>query len=388
MIFSEGEIKRRLESLMKAMEELNLGGVILHSADSVYYFSGIPLLDEWGRPMWFLLKRDGSRALVASIIEYENMRTAANVDGIRIYEDTRSSLPQCVDVAVDFFRTTVNRKFGIERSVLPLGAWEALREALPAAEFVDVSPYVAQARLVKSEEEIAVMRLAGDVAKIGANAFLNALHPGVTETAVAAAATGAVDQAIGALGPDYMSSSFSYCQFGQRTLSPHLKPSGRRAKQGDVVGLNVFPVVSGYLIELERTVIIGEGTTEQEAALAAVTRAFAAAKAHYRPGVELRDVNRCGLDVLTSHGYKIGATNGAKHGAGHACGILIGSSGREELGEVRPYNPTTVAEGMINAIEPGIYLHDLGAAFRHSDVLLATPNGSECLTDFPVTFRL
>jgi Xaa-Pro aminopeptidase len=38
---------------------------------------------------------------------------------------------------------------------------------------------------------------------------------------------------------------------------------------------------------------------------------------------------------------------------------------------------------MVNSVEPGIYLPDLGG-FRHSDVMMLTGDGAVCLTDFPL----
>jgi Xaa-Pro aminopeptidase len=61
---------------------------------------------------------------------------------------------------------------------------------------------------------------------------------------------------------------------------------------------------------------------------------------------------------------------------------MIGAAGREEIGELRTYNPTALQPGMATSVEPGIYLPDLGG-FRHSDVLFVTHGGSVTVTDFP-----
>lgn len=61
---------------------------------------------------------------------------------------------------------------------------------------------------------------------------------------------------------------------------------------------------------------------------------------------------------------------------------MIGAASREELGEIRVYNPGRFAAGMVSSVEPGIYLPGIGG-FRHSDVVLVTETGSELLTEFP-----
>jgi Xaa-Pro aminopeptidase len=62
---------------------------------------------------------------------------------------------------------------------------------------------------------------------------------------------------------------------------------------------------------------------------------------------------------------------------------MIGAAGREEAGELRVYNTNPLRPHMVNSVEPGIYLPDLGG-FRHSDVMMLTGDGAVCLTDFPL----
>ena len=61
---------------------------------------------------------------------------------------------------------------------------------------------------------------------------------------------------------------------------------------------------------------------------------------------------------------------------------MIGSAGREESGELRSYNETVLRAGMVNSMEPGVYIPGLGG-FRHSDVLAITDDGYEDLSNFP-----
>ena len=61
------------------------------------------------------------------------------------------------------------------------------------------------------------------------------------------------------------------CGLGVRnhSLSPHRHPTSRRLRRGDVVGLNVFPVILGDCMELEQTYVYGEPTKDQATALRA-----------------------------------------------------------------------------------------------------------------------
>jgi Xaa-Pro aminopeptidase len=179
--------------------------------------------------------------------------------------------------------------------------------------------------------------------------------------------------------PTALSSCYAYCQTGLGTLTPHLHPTGREIQQGDLIALNVFPVVDGYCMELERTFVLGEPTRQAQHALDTVTTVFEATKQTVRSGASMADIDRLAQAALDEAGYG----KSIRHGTGHAHGIMIGSAGREELGELRHYNNRNLAPNMVCSVEPGIYISDLGG-FRHSDVMLVAPAHTECLTEFPV----
>jgi Xaa-Pro aminopeptidase len=174
-----------------------------------------------------------------------------------------------------------------------------------------------------------------------------------------------------------VSSPFVYVNTGLNSLTPHLHPTGRRIERGDIVALNVFPVVSGYMIELERTLIFGRCTPEQEGVLRVIEEAFSAGKKAVAAGVRACDVDRVTREVREKYGFG----EFTRGGTGHSHGILIGTNGREELGELRSYNTRPLQVAMVVSVEPGIYLPDVGA-YRHSDVLVVTEHGSEVITEF------
>jgi Xaa-Pro aminopeptidase len=97
------------------------------------------------------------------------------------------------------------------------------------------------------------------------------------------------------------------------------------------------------------------------------------------PGVVMGDIDKAARKRLTELGYG----DYIRHGTGHAHGIMIGQTSREEFGELREYNRRAFEVGMASSVEPGIFLPGLGA-FRHSDVLVVTDRGAECVTDFDV----
>lgn len=378
-IFTPGEMERRLGAFRNGLAARLLDAALVHTPDNVYYLSGVPLLSAWGRPMLAAVRAGGEATVIGALIEKENMESCSWMSDIRPYGDQEDVWRTSLDMATDFMRGAQKapRRVGVEQDLLPIGVYGSLRAAFPEAEFVEIGDLIASIRIVKSPEEIRLLRVGGAVAKIGAGAFLEATAERATETDVASYAVVQMNKALAALYPHGGTSTYAYCQAGDHTMTPHLHPTGRRLRQGDIVGLNVFPVIWGYCMELERTFVLGEPTPDQLRALDAVGEAFEACKAAIRPGVRMSEVDGLGRAVLREHGYEAYI----RHGTGHAHGIMIGSAGREEMGELREYNVNFMQPGMVNSVEPGIYIPGLGG-FRHSDVMLVTDEGAECLTEF------
>jgi Xaa-Pro aminopeptidase len=383
-IFSDSEMKRRQDAFAITLASLQLDVAILHTADSVFYLSGIPLLSPWGRPMWMVFGPTGTSALVGSKGEKVNNERNARATEVLAFGDEEKSSDGCLRLVCDAVRRFAPDagRIGLELSLIPFGLYQALRNELPKVDFVEIGDAVGAMRIVKSAEEIELLELGGAVAKIGATAFIEALTLNTTELAVVAHAVGEMDRALGALRPDALSSTFAYCHFGDHSLTPHLHATGRRLRHGDIVALNVFPVICGYLMELERTLIFGTATDAQQKALDAVNTAFHAAKKAVRPGAKSNEIDAVARDILRDRGYM----QYVRSGTGHAHGIMIGAAGREELGELRAYNRKALEPNMICSIEPAVYMPELGGGFRHSDVMIVTPGGARCITDFPTQF--
>lgn len=379
-IFSPEEIGRRRDDLLRWMKENDVDAVVLHAADSVYYLSGVPLLSEWGRPMWFVQKATGEAALIGSGIERENMMSAPHADGLW-YDDSQSVVAGALDLVSRFLGSAGT--LGLERGLISRRLEDELQSALSAVRLMDVGPQLSEQRLVKSPEEVELLCLAGDIARIGADAFLDAFKEGVTELHVASAAVHAMNVATAALAPVALSSTYAYCQTGQRTLTPHLHPGGRRIRRGDVIGLNVFPTISGYCVELERTFVFGTPTDDQARALDASTRAFDEAKQAVRIGVPMSEVDALATEILVQAGYG----DYIRHGTGHAHGIMIGQASREEYGELRAYNDRAFLSGIACSVEPAVFIPDVGA-FRHSDVLIVGDDGVRCITEYDVRLAI
>ena len=376
-IFSKDEMRRRTDAFTAGLAERSLDGALLNTADNVFYMTGVPLLSEWGRPMWAVFQVGGKSAVIGSYIEALSMEQNAATDETIPYADEENVVTTSIALATDRLRKGGKaRRIGVERNLISLGVYERLQAALPDTEFVEIGDILSDLRIVKSPEELKILELGGEISKIGASAFLEAIHENCTELAVTSHAVGEMNRALAALYPSGATSTYAYAHFADHAMTPHHHATGRRLRHGDVVGLNVFPVIWGYCMELERTFVFGMPSKEQQRALDTVNEAFEAAKKAIGPGVSAAEIDELTRRMMGEKGY----SKQIYHGTGHAHGIMIGSAGREESGELRVYNKTKLRPNMINSVEPALFT-DVGA-FRHSDVMLITETGARCVTQF------
>ena len=384
-IFSTAEMKGRVARLQEAMRAERVDVVVCHTADNAFYLSGLPLLSAWGRPAIVAVTSGGEGTIACAMIEKENAERDTWLGDVRAYADEENVWVAAIGLIADFVKGKGHGRgrIGVEMDYLSRGTERLLREALPDAELVDVTPAIMGLRIIKSAEEQRLLKLGGEIAQVGAKAFLEALRDGTTELEVASHAVHAMNVELARRYPEGGSSTYAYCQTGLNTLTPHLHPTGKRIRKGELIALNVFPVIWGYCMELERTFVFGDPTREQQRALDAVNAAFDMGKAAVKPGVRFADVDRLTRGYLREQGY----FDYIRHGTGHAHGIMIGAASREELGEIRIYNDGRFAPGMVNSVEPGIYVPGLGG-FRHSDVVLVTETGTELWTPFPRDIRV
>jgi Xaa-Pro dipeptidase len=96
-----------------------------------------------------------------------------------------------------------------------------------------------------------------------------------------------------------------------------------------------------------------------------------------RPGVACGEIDAAVGDFLKAEGYDGEARR--LHRTGHGIGL-----GNHEAPWIAVGSNEVLAENMVISIEPGIYLDgELPGGFRHSDTVLVTGDGFECLTHLP-----
>lgn len=126
----------------------------------------------------------------------------------------------------------------------------------------------------------------------------------------------------------------------------HGIPDRRPLKNGDILSIDMGAILDGWHSDMARSVIIGEGTPEQEALLEVTKKSFYAGMAQARAGNRLRDISKAVEAVLL--GGNLGIVTAL---VGHGIGREMHEAPDVPNYTFRGPNPRLRA-GMVLAIEP------------------------------------
>jgi Xaa-Pro dipeptidase len=351
-----------------------------HYAD-VYYLTGFythqPFIpDEPGR--WrahghtaLVLPIHGPSTLLLDMTELQDPPPVA--DRVRFTEDLVESLiatvaetgPPGSDVAL------------VGGEALAWRWGRQLSSHLPKHRFVEADDLAAELRLVKSEAELDLLGAAGEVGARAINAVMEAAVPNATEAEVVAAAIAEIVRAGGALYGLGLSSGPWAHTFGPSTPAAY---SRRRLKAGDMIRLDLYGSIEGYLFDFGRSRVVGRTPTrEQQEILDAVRDSVQAGTELLRPGETLGAVARRCEEVLGASAYarRHGLPRTMMGGTwGHSLGLDWGAPWIETT------SSTVIRAGMCFAIERRIEAPGIGGANYENDVIV-TDAGPEIATPAP-----
>ena len=377
--FEASEYERRIARARKIMEAHGCDTLVVTSMHQIAYLTGF-LYCAFGRPYACVLTPDTITTVSANIDAAQPARRSYGENVI--YTDwNRDNFERAVaSLASD-------KRVGIEGDHLTLSLRDRLSVALGEPSFVDAAPDLMRARMVKSSAEIDLIRGGAAVADIVGEAIRDAIREGTREIDVAMAGRDAMERAIVERFPDSeLRDTWVWFQSGPNTDGAHNPVTTRRLRQGDILSLNTFPMISGYYTALERTMWLGEPSKEALRVWKANIAAHELGLSLIRPGATCsgiaHEINRFfaaeNLLQYRSFGY------------GHSFGVLSHYYGREAGLELREDVDTVLEPGMVVSMEPMLWIppsSDLDrtahGGYREHDILVVTDDGTKNITSFP-----
>jgi Xaa-Pro dipeptidase len=380
---TDAEHRARTEKLAERIRDAKLTGAVLFDASYVLYYTGFAFIPT-ERPVALVINAGGDTGMLAPRLEQEHAGSNAIVQQVVHYPEYPSEEHPMEWLRRLLHALEVTGAVGADQDGYPwiLGYRGPTLTELTGQAPRKVTAMVEEQMAVKSPAEIELIRESAKWGNLAHTLLQRYTRPGLTETEVTQRASDEANLAmLDAIGPVYRAQNGFFDgaaagyrgQIGRNAAIPHALANNITFRKGDVLVTGASAPVWGYLSELERTMVIGEPSTEQrrmfDHTVALQETAFAAMK----PGAPCSDVDRAVRAYYDEHDL----WHYWKHHVGHAIGLRYHEGPFLDIGD-----DTVMQPGMVFTVEPGLYAEGLGG-FRHSDTVAITDDGIEFITFYP-----
>jgi Xaa-Pro aminopeptidase len=363
----------KLDRVRGLLADEGLDALVVRAPDNVLY-----LTNFWGMKGYdaCVFPRDGEPVLIClEASEEDAARTAwtSDVRFIRGYaaDDPRPPFARTLDAALEAARpygrvglelslgTQASDRMVGEPTTFTKGWFDAFSGAL------DATPLLARARAIKTEQEVARLRIANEIAAQAMDVVRRTIEPGMTESQAAAIWQGHVHGEGTARDDVELALPFSLVWAG-RGIKTFTATADLPVVEGEPVLFEIWVCADGYWADHTKNVVVGELKPEYAELEAQLMEVYASALDFICPGASMPE-----LDVLVRE--RVDPTHPICHG--------VGARAHEP-----PY-PHRAGGGvfeanMVLAVEPGVYWPG-GGGLRVEDNFLVTAEGAEKLSVFP-----
>jgi Xaa-Pro dipeptidase len=363
------DFKSRWAHAASLMEANGIDGLFMMKPANLAYLTGD------GRPCALgLLTRALQCVVAVPASDLGSVRKTSAATEIRSFRSEEEMFHGFRDVLSEYGLS--KGTIALEKNFFDAALFEVFTaHILPQARVVPAAPILSRLRMLKEPAEIECLKRAAGIADEGMAAAMRAIRPGARETDVAGEAEYAMRRA-GAEGW----ASATYVTSGWRSAMAHGPASLKTIEPGEAVQVHLAPIVSGYTVDLCRTILLDPVSEEMMEARRAYADAQTAGIASATVGAPLLGIDAAMARVLDHAGFGEAFLRPVFHGVGieHEEAPIPGGHavihGEEKIERVE--------SGMVLAIgNCGIYREHFGV--RMEDTVWVTPQGPVSLTNFP-----
>ncbi|HEX9416717.1 MAG TPA: Xaa-Pro peptidase family protein [Gaiellaceae bacterium] len=375
----------KLDRVRSLMGEQELDALVVRAPDNVLYLSNYLPMKGYDVVVF---PREGEPALVVIEPQLDQAARTAWTEDIRPFKgydesDPRPAWARSLDAASEacheFGNIGLELSQGTQTADLMVGEPTVFTQDFFQAfgTVADASPLLAEARAIKTSQEIERMRLANDLAADATEHVALLIRPGMKESEVASMWEGYVH----AVGTGYQGKVESARGFSLVWSGPGIRTftatGDRPVQENEPTLLEIWVCADGYWCDHTKNVCPGTLTAEYDELLEALLGVFGAAVEHATDGASLPELDRLIRERIAAAGYPGQPSHPVAHGVGARA---------HEPPYAHQAGSGTIREGMVLAIEPGIYWEG-GGGLRLEDNFLITADGAEKLCRYPDDFR-
>ena len=249
-------------------------------------------------------------------------------------------------------------------------------EKYPGHAIKNISQQIAELRMQKDEDEIALVKEAVKITDKALQHVMKTLEPGMAEYQAQANFEYTI-RYNGAEGTSFPTIAGS----GANGTMLHYETNQDICEDGTLLLMDLGAKYRGYCADITRTYPVnGTFTEQQRAVYEIVLSANREVAKTARPGMTLKELNDIAKDVLAKGCIKLGLIEKEEeigtyymHGVSHHLGIDVHDVTAAACEELKP--------GAIITDEPGLYIDEWEIGIRIEDDLLITEDGCECLSE-------
>jgi Xaa-Pro dipeptidase len=382
-LFETSEYMQRIKKTKDRMSDSGMDVLVVADPANMNYLTGydgwsfyvpqvVVISLESNEPLWIGREMDAAGARYTTFLEKENI-----IGYPDYYVQTTERHP--MDFVADIIkqRGWGNKRIGTEMDAYYFSArgYEALKNDLPDAVFVDGNLLVSWIRLIKSDQEIEYMRQAGKIAERVMQTALDTVTPGVRECDAVAEIIRAQIRGTDTLGGDY-TAIVPLMPTGEKTSTPHLTWTDEPYENEVAVNLELAACRNRYHSPMARTMYLGKNPPPKleetaEIVVAGLNLTLDAIK----PGLLCEEVELVWRRHIAKHGLE------KESRIGYAMGLNYPPDWGEHTASLRPGDKTVLEPHMTFHMILGMWMDDWG--FECSESFMITEAGCETFANFP-----
>jgi len=324
-----------------------------------------------------LVRPEQAPLVITPLMESEMVSAMTWVEDVETWEDSGPNRWENVLVRA---LGECSGRLGVEAAALPPIVRNWFDEQMPGKTLEDISPLLGEMRMIKSPEEIEIMKQAGEIGAAMMQAAENALGEGRPEYEAALAVIDAgTRKAAGFLTAkgweafiSPMIHNLQIMQSGRDTSMVHRRASVKPLEKGDPVYFCFCNMAQfkQYKLGFDRMFFIKQVSDEAARVQQTAIDAQQAAIAAIRPGVSAESIAEAANEVYRQRGYETGYRTGRSIGMAYL-----------ESPELKQGDKTILQAGMTFAVDGGISVDgELGG--RIGDSIVVTETGSDYITHY------
>ena len=359
-------MKNRISELKDVMNKKNLDIIICTLSENILALTGYWTLTGLSTLIIF---NDGSLTLIAPVSEKKFIKEK-NVDNVEFFKYGSISDDYPIESINKIIKKYIKKgikNIGLELSydtVTPTGwAGEArifmnkikisLADFDPNILFLDVINELDKIRSLKTKEEIDKIIITNEIAEIGLNIFRENVIPGNSAVKISSE----VEKAIIEFGTGYkgnkIARAWANVFVGSDTSQARLEgySNNRVINKNEIAFIELGVVADGFWSDITRVFCAGKPDKKIREIHEIVHSAYMACEGKIKHNISANEVDKAARKVIKDNNYG----ENFVHHTGHGLGFKF----HEPIPKITPVSKDLLKEGMVIAIEPGIYIDNI-----------------------------